>query len=68
LQPTEALIKVAILAQVPQSKRVRILLMSKDDTTLEDPVNEQERWQAYTDSFALVSVVKGSNHLPYFSL
>ncbi len=50
------LIQVAF-TQAPHSKRVRILLMSKDDTTLEDPASEQERWQAYTDSFALVSVM-----------
>lgn len=41
--------------QSPRTQHVSIHLLSKTDATYVDLHSETERWQAYMDSFALVS-------------
>lgn len=44
------------IRQSPKTKHVSIHLLSKTDATYVDLHSEAERWQAYIDSFALVSL------------
>jgi histone deacetylase complex regulatory component SIN3 len=49
------MIDVLLISQLAKKNVMTIQLLGKGDTTIDDAVTTQEKWQQYVDSYTLVS-------------
>ena len=47
---------------LPTSQRLKVLLLAKDDVTVDDLKTAEQKWEAYIDSYALAHPTEGLRH------
>lgn len=47
---------------LPASQRLKVLLLAKDDVTVDDLKTAEQKWEAYIDSYALAHPTEGLRH------